>query len=235
MVVLLSYSCSCIFSFLYQFISIEETSFDYLHRRSKCDYCNSSLKCYELMPIISFLLLKGRCRNGRKRISLTHFLGETFALIPIVFIKYDFTYVNATLFITTYVFLLIFTMTDITSLMFDCRLIIIYCIVSLSLSIIYPVAFIIISMTTHIFYFLFRAYIGYGDVLLISALSLFFPLQFTIYVILFTFVIAGLVTLITMIFKPIKLLPLVPFIFISFFINSLFYNDIHQFLGSVYF
>lgn len=104
MVVLLSYSCSCIFSFLYQFISIEETSFDYLHRRSKCDYCNSSLKWYELMPIISFLLLKGRCRNCRKRISLTHFLGETFALIPIVFIKYDFTYVNATLFITTYVF-----------------------------------------------------------------------------------------------------------------------------------
>lgn len=90
MVVLLSYSCSCIFSFLYQFISIEETSFDYLHRRSKCDYCNSSLKWYELMPIISFLLLKGRCRNCRKRISLTHFLGETFALIPIVFIKYDF-------------------------------------------------------------------------------------------------------------------------------------------------
>ncbi|EYJ20620.1 prepilin peptidase, partial [Staphylococcus aureus] len=164
MVVLLSYSCSCIFSFLYQFISIEETSFDYLHRRSKCDYCNSSLKWYELMPIISFLLLKGRCRNCRKRISLTHFLGETFALIPIVFIKYDFTYVNATLFITTYVFLLIFTMTDITSLMLDCRLIIIYCIVSLSLSMIYPVAFIIISMTTHIFYFLFRAYIGYGDV-----------------------------------------------------------------------
>ncbi|HAR4963050.1 TPA: prepilin peptidase, partial [Staphylococcus aureus] len=106
MVVLLSYSCSCIFSFLYQFISIEETSFDYLHRRSKCDYCNSSLKWYELMPIISFLLLKGRCRNCRKRISLTHFLGETFAIIPIVFIKYDFTYVNATLFITTYVFLL---------------------------------------------------------------------------------------------------------------------------------
>lgn len=131
MVVLLSYSCSCIFSFLYQFISIEETSFDYLHRRSKCDYCNSSLKWYELMPIISFLLLKGRCRNCHKRISLTHFFGETFALIPIVFIKYDFTYVNATLFITTYVFLLIFTMTDITSLMLDCRLIIIYCIVSL--------------------------------------------------------------------------------------------------------
>ncbi|HCW8977384.1 TPA: prepilin peptidase, partial [Staphylococcus aureus] len=26
-----------------------------------------------------------------------------------------------------------------------------------------------------------------------------------------------------------------PFIFISFFINSLFYNDIHQFLGGVYF
>ncbi len=84
-----------------------------------------------------------------------------------------------------------------------------------------PVAFIIISITTHIFYFLFRAYIGYGDVLLISAL-LFFPLQFTIYVILFTFVIAGLVALITMIFKPIKLLPLVPFIFISFFYQFTF-------------
>ena len=121
-----------------------------------------------------------------------------------------------------------FTMTDITSLMLDCRLIIIYCIVSLSLSIIYPVAFIIISMTTHIFYFLFRAYIGYGDVLLISALSLFFPLQFTIYVILFTFVIAGLVALITMIFKPIKLLPLFHLYLFPFY-QFTFYNDIHQF------
>ena len=107
MVVLLSYSCSCIFSFLYQFISIEETSFDYLHRRSKCDYCNSSLKWYELMPIISFIIKRAMSKLSKAYFPNT-FLRETFALIPIVFIKYDFTNVNATLFITTYVFCLFY-------------------------------------------------------------------------------------------------------------------------------
>ncbi|CDR50459.1 prepilin peptidase [Staphylococcus schweitzeri] len=235
MVILLSYSCSCIFSFLYQFISVEETSFKYLHRRSKCDHCHVRLKWYELFPIFSFIMLKGRCQYCRYNISKSHLIGEVLAMLPIIFVLFNLTDVNALLFITTYIFLLIFSLTDIKTLFIDCRLIIVYCLVTLSLSTIFPAAFLIVSISAHIFYFLFKSYIGYGDILLVSTISLFFPLQFTIYLILFTFIIAGLIAIIIMIIKPIKVMPLVPFLTISFVINAVFYNEIHRFLGGIYY
>ncbi len=235
MIILLSYSCSCIFSFLYQFISVEETSFEYLHRRSICDHCHVTLKWYELFPIFSFLMLKGRCRYCRYNISKCHLIGEILAMLPIIFLLFNLTDVNALLFITTYIFLLIFSLTDIKTLFIDCRLIIVYCLVTLSLSTIFPSAFLIVSIAAHIFYFLFKSYIGYGDILLVSTISLFFPLQFTIHLILFTFIIAGLIAIIIMIIKPIKALPLIPFLTISFVLNAVFYNEIHQFLGVIYY
>ncbi|HDY9476080.1 TPA: prepilin peptidase [Staphylococcus argenteus] len=235
MIFLLSYSCSCIFSFLYRFISVEETSFEYLHRRSKCDNCHVALKWYELFPIFSFIMLKGRCQYCRYNISKSHLIGEILAMLPIIFVLFNLTDVNALLFITTYIFLLIFSLTDIKTLLIDCRLIIVYIVVTFSLSTIFPTAFLIVSISAHIFYFLFKSSIGYGDILLVSIISLFFPLQFTIYLILFTFIIAGLIAIIIMVIKPIKTLPLIPFLTISFLLNAVFYNDIYQLLGGIYY
>lgn len=40
--------------------------------RSRCDYCRRQLAWYDLIPIISFFLLKGRCRYCGKKISLQY-------------------------------------------------------------------------------------------------------------------------------------------------------------------
>lgn len=56
---------------------------------SKCDSCKKKVKYYDLFPIISYLLLKGKCRYCRKRIPLRVFLVEVgsglfFALLFLV-------------------------------------------------------------------------------------------------------------------------------------------------------
>jgi len=44
--------------------------------RSRCDHCKKELKWYELIPIISYLIQLGKCRNCGKKITLEHLLLE---------------------------------------------------------------------------------------------------------------------------------------------------------------
>ncbi|MDD3174391.1 MAG: prepilin peptidase [Herbinix sp.] len=40
--------------------------------RSHCDVCNTKIKWYDLIPIFSYLLLRGRCRNCKTKISFQY-------------------------------------------------------------------------------------------------------------------------------------------------------------------
>lgn len=44
--------------------------------RSYCDNCNNTLKWYDLIPIISFLVLKGKCRYCNQKISILNLVTE---------------------------------------------------------------------------------------------------------------------------------------------------------------
>lgn len=44
--------------------------------RSKCDSCGEELSWHHLLPIISFLSLRGRCGMCGSKIGITHFIGE---------------------------------------------------------------------------------------------------------------------------------------------------------------
>lgn len=52
------------------------TSLNWWQGRSKCFYCNSSLKILDLIPFFSFLFLKGRCRYCNLKIPINLFLIE---------------------------------------------------------------------------------------------------------------------------------------------------------------
>ena len=47
-----------------------------LRGRSYCVYCKKSLRWYDLIPLFSYLLLKGRCRFCRKNIPIENLLFE---------------------------------------------------------------------------------------------------------------------------------------------------------------
>lgn len=68
---------------------------------SKCPNCNTKLKWYDNIPVLAYLLLKGKCRYCQKKISIQYpiveFLtGTTFLLL---FLKFGFTLETLLLFI----------------------------------------------------------------------------------------------------------------------------------------
>ncbi|MDO4508140.1 MAG: prepilin peptidase [Candidatus Saccharibacteria bacterium] len=61
-----------------------------LGSRSVCNSCNRKLNWYENLPIISWLILRGRCRTCKKKIGLLELLSElgvaiAFLLLTVVF------------------------------------------------------------------------------------------------------------------------------------------------------
>ena len=62
--------------------------------RSHCPECQHTLAWYDLFPILSFLLLKGKCRYCKAKISLNYPLYEilTGTLFLISYLKFGFSY-----------------------------------------------------------------------------------------------------------------------------------------------
>lgn len=49
--------------------------------RSKCDFCQRILKWYELIPVVSFIFCKGKCRTCGKNIHFSYLLIEIFTAL----------------------------------------------------------------------------------------------------------------------------------------------------------
>ena len=51
---------------------------DVLFSRSRCDKCKKELKWYDLIPIFSYVFLKGKCRYCGEKISPLNLIVEIF-------------------------------------------------------------------------------------------------------------------------------------------------------------
>ena len=56
--------------------SIQRTNLHKLYKRSRCDNCKHVLAWSDLVPILSFIILRGKCRYCQKNISPRYFLLE---------------------------------------------------------------------------------------------------------------------------------------------------------------
>jgi leader peptidase (prepilin peptidase)/N-methyltransferase len=63
-----------------------------VHGGSVCDHCKRRLKPWELIPVISFLVLRGRCHTCRKKLSERHPIVEL--LMGIIFLLYFVTRIS---------------------------------------------------------------------------------------------------------------------------------------------
>lgn len=73
---------------------------------SFCPFCNISIKWYDNIPLISYFLLKGRCRNCSQKISIIYPLVELFCgiLSSLLFIKFGiYSLIFFSLFFTLFV------------------------------------------------------------------------------------------------------------------------------------
>lgn len=90
LVLLLLFCLGLVFgSFLYAWLCRTRAGTSIGRGRSVCDSCAKTLVWYELIPVISFLVLRGRCGGCKKRIASTHLwvelsLGVLFILVGYV-------------------------------------------------------------------------------------------------------------------------------------------------------
>lgn len=64
---------------------------DHIFKRSKCDHCMHQLNILDLLPIVSYIFLKGRCRYCNNRIDKSYLLSElTMSFICVLLVyRYD--------------------------------------------------------------------------------------------------------------------------------------------------
>lgn len=70
--------------FIYRTVSEE----DWITGRSACEKCGKKIAWYDLIPILSYFVLRGRCRNCGHKISIVHPVIE--ALVGTVFVWWYF-------------------------------------------------------------------------------------------------------------------------------------------------
>lgn len=63
---------------------------NFIKERSVCDKCHHALAWYDLMPIVSFILLKGRCRYCHEKVSLLNPFIEVVTAILFALSYYSF-------------------------------------------------------------------------------------------------------------------------------------------------
>ena len=81
---------TCIASFINVVIERLPKNEDFIKGRSHCDHCQRILRWYDLIPIISFIVLKGKCRYCQKMISKRGFTIEIFGGLIGMFCFYQF-------------------------------------------------------------------------------------------------------------------------------------------------
>ncbi len=77
-------------SFLNVVVYRLRTAEDLIVDRSRCPHCKTVIAWYDNIPVLSFILLKFRCRNCKQRISYQYPLVEIFTGLIFAFIGYRF-------------------------------------------------------------------------------------------------------------------------------------------------
>jgi leader peptidase (prepilin peptidase) / N-methyltransferase len=62
--------------------------------RSKCNHCGSQLKWFELIPLFSFIIQSGRCRNCKARLSLQYPISELLSGLIFILVPYQLATYN---------------------------------------------------------------------------------------------------------------------------------------------
>lgn len=211
----------------------EAKHFNILYRRSRCDACHQTLKWWELIPIASFILLKGKCSSCKSKIDMGSFICEIllilFYLLPIF---YNLSLKDLTLYYLMVTILTPVALNDFKTFTIPNHMSLIFLFTGLfltDLQYIEPLKDIVIIVIIHLFYLLFSDSVGYGDIKLFTVITLITPVNFFVYTILLTYIIGGLFIIILHFYKsgmPRKI-PLVPFITNALVLSFILYEEIN--------
>lgn len=58
------------------FVNVILSRKDWYSGRSKCDHCGNQIKWYDLIPVVSYICLGGKCRKCKEKIDKSHIVSE---------------------------------------------------------------------------------------------------------------------------------------------------------------
>lgn len=207
---------------------------DFIHGRSYCPHCHHLLCAFDLLPILSYLLLRGKCRYCKQPIQIRY------VLVEIVFFVLFFlvAYLKSPVEIVGYFFCticMLIALMDMDSFEVDLRLLFILAIIGfyIRMNVIEEVilsmiiGFILYSTVYGVGKWIWKEEVfGIGDLYYLTALGPFFSPSQILFIGLFSFVIGGGVVISWMLLLKrntmhVKI-PFAPFITISALLTFLF-------------
>ena len=213
--------------------------------RSKCDTCGKELTPLELIPIISYLLQKGKCKKCGAKIPKRHIYTETISAIIAILIVHKFGISVETLFgLVLLPFIIFHSLTDIEEQYIYDAWAYAMGIAGITLRIMggipglldgiygallgFSVIYIICKIS--------RGGMGFGDALLMIGFGSFFGLKLTIAILYIGFTIGAVVSLVLIALKKVTRkspLPLAPFLSVASIITLLYGEEIISLLPVV--
>lgn len=218
---------------------LEEKSFNFkfLFRRSKCNHCNHTIDAVALIPIFGYILSRGRCNKCHRYIPFIYVCSEV--VLALLFIVPSLVYIQFRDFSLYY--LLIVFLAPLALYDFKHYKIPNFTLVILLTTGLYVTRFnyvdviddLIIITLAHVIYILFDKKIGYGDIKLLSVITLITPTMLFSFILLFSFIVGGFYVIIMEIINSTdnRKIPYVPFVATSTILTFIIYDD----LSTIYF
>lgn len=200
-----------------------------LFRRSNCSDCGHKLACQDLIPIVSFVLRRGKCGYCHAAIPISLLMAE---LLFAFFFLY-FSNFNSAVPLIMITFLIPLSIYDIYYFKVPDHMLLMFLILlggvnyMIFMDSAHLITVLMISIFLHLFYFLTRS-IGYGDIKLLLILALCLPWQYFFLIFLFTYISGGIAAMIFLFYKySVSRLPLVPFITFSTLFVVTYFKELH--------
>ncbi|KYO65838.1 prepilin peptidase [Thermovenabulum gondwanense] len=211
---------------------------------SHCPFCKKRLEVFELIPVVSFLLQKGRCRNCGERIPIRYFFIEllTGILFTLLFFKfgYNLSFIKFALFVSV---LLSLTFIDLEHYILPDEIII--------FGLVCGIIFVFIEKNFYtsllggligftfmaVIFLLSRGGMGGGDVKLALLIGLFTGIRFILLSILTSFVVGAFIGIILIFIKRKNLkdpIPFGPFLSLGAIFSILFGEELLKYYFNLF-
>lgn len=206
--------------------------------RSHCNYCNHILKWYELIPIFSYIIQRGKCRNCKKNLSIFYPIVEllTGFLFAVCYFCFGFS-IEFLMSLLIVSFLVIVIVSDLTYLIIPDEVTLFFSIVVIIIKLfglgireslfsilsgilLFSLMYIIMLMGNKIFK---KETLGGADIKLMFFVGLILQPSLGIFSIFFSSCLALPVSLISLLKNKNNVIPFGPFILIAVFLIYCFY------------
>jgi len=111
----------CVGSFLNCIIYRLEVGEDFLRGRSYCSKCKTQLGFFDLIPVLSFIFLKGKCRYCSQKISFQYPLVEFFTGLIFVLLLFQYSEITTLQHLLYLAYLLIISSSFIIIFVYDLK------------------------------------------------------------------------------------------------------------------